>query len=171
MKTVFITFLLPFFILVACRKEDAESLLKSSIAKAHQGKFDEALVEMGKVVKLDPTPEHYVVMGDIYSAKHFFQAAIECYSKAIVLDSTYADAYYKKAVDCMNVTVSQECLDTINKCISLDSSTARNYSIRAGIKSELGDLEGACTDGQKAIQLGDLTLKKQIEAICKNVNN
>ncbi len=95
----------------------------------------------------------YFEEGMAKSKRKKYKEAMKCFTKAIELDSNYADAYLERG-DCeYQLFYNVNSLQDYNKGIELDSSSPVAYSGRGIIKLSFNDYSGALQDFSKAIEL------------------
>lgn len=92
-------------------------------------------------------------MGTIYIEKKDFEAALEELNLSIQLDSTYADAYYNRAIAELNLLKIDSAIIDLNKTITLNPSHQMAYVNRGNLKALRGDTLGALSDFDKAIDI------------------
>jgi tetratricopeptide (TPR) repeat protein len=103
-----------------------------------------------------------------------WDAALECYNKAIDLNIHFVDAYYRRASNRMLQLVTDPdmvaaALRDCNSAIALDPSFAPAYMRRGFIYVHLQKHEKACEDLKKAKKLNDaLAIDKYIKSMCGN---
>lgn len=78
---------------------------------------------------------------------------VEYYTKAIELDSKYANAYSNRGGAFANLGESQKAIDDCTKAIELDPKFANTFSNRGGVYVILGEYQKAMDDCTKAIEL------------------
>ena len=81
------------------------------------------------------------------------QKAIELYSKAIELNSFFAEAYNNRGLLKKKINDQEGALQDYNKAIDLAPNDADIYKNRGYLRSEMNDQEGALQDYNKALEL------------------
>jgi protein O-mannosyl-transferase len=92
-------------------------------------------------------------MGTIYIDEKNFAAAISELSISIQFDSTYADAYYNRAIAEINLSLKDSALADLDKTILLNPSYNMAYVNRGNLRAKEGDTTGAINDFDKAIEI------------------
>ncbi len=103
-------------------------------SKSYQEKFDDAY-ESTELLK-----------GDF--------GAIDDYTKAISIDSAYAEAYFNRAMSLYNLKEYALAIIDFNKAISVDNKLAKAFYYRGIVKGVLNEIGGACLDFIAAHKLG-----------------
>ena len=84
---------------VSAQNSKQDGTLNQWIVYAQRGDYDQALVELTKIIKTHPdSADAYYDRGTIYAQEGKFDEAINDCNKAIELRPDYADAYYNRAV-------------------------------------------------------------------------
>lgn len=92
-------------------------------------------------------------MGTIYIEKKNFEAAMTELSLSIQFDSTFADAYYNRAIAEMNLFQIDSAVIDLNKAIIINPSHQMAYVDRGNLEAERGDTIAAICDFDKAIDI------------------
>jgi tetratricopeptide (TPR) repeat protein len=154
--------------------EDEKAYGERGKAKLHQGDWTGAISDFSQAIELNPNDE------EIYSARGLAKDALKDYTgaatdlnKAIELDPKDAMAYFNRSF-VMDETsdFGNEILD-FDKVIRLDSLNKFGmnkyaYYRRGNAKHNLGDNEAACSDWNKASELGESNAYADIVIYCKN---
>ncbi len=84
---------------VSAQNSKQDGTLNQWIVYAQRGDYDQAIVELTKIIKTHPdSADAYYDRGTIYAQEGKFDEAINDCNKAIELRPDYADAYYNRAV-------------------------------------------------------------------------
>jgi tetratricopeptide (TPR) repeat protein len=93
--------------------------------------------------------------GNIYHKKPDHFMALQDYDSAISLNSGYSGAYYNRGVLYQyKIKDYKKALADYSKAISIDPNYIKAYHNRASLYSELGEIEKAAADMEKARELG-----------------
>jgi tetratricopeptide (TPR) repeat protein len=99
----------------------------------------------------------YKLRGDLKHEKGDFDGAIKDYSKAILLNPKYADAYIARAGSRPFESTAQ--ISDYSKAIGLNPNDALTFYYRANSKIGLKDYNGAIFDYSKALELEPKNIK------------
>lgn len=99
-------------------------------------------------------------------------SSIKDFNKAIDLNPSYAEAYYNRGMYYYHFNKYKEAIENYNKVIELNPKNEYAYLFRGYAKmffigGYLGKPGGACSDWQKAVELGDIAAKDLIDKYCK----
>ena len=83
------------------------------------------------------------------------KGAIVDYTKAIIIDPSYVEAYRKRGLAKEELKDFSGAIVDYTKAIEIDPNYATAYFNRGVSKFYLGDMIGACKDARKAQALGD----------------
>jgi|688.fasta_scaffold298204_3 tetratricopeptide (TPR) repeat protein len=158
---------LLFVNLITHAQTNIDSLILSGLQKAQNGNLDSALVDFNNSITIKPTSKGYFYRGGIHTSQKQFQKGIDDYSKAIQLDSNFAEAYAQRATNYMTYRKHYRGLRDINKAIKIEPNNGNLYYLRSAIKAILGDNIGACSDMKIAVKLGNKWGNKDLENACK----
>ncbi|MGD0709615.1 MAG: tetratricopeptide repeat protein [Bacteroidales bacterium] len=154
--------------------DDEKAYGERGKAKLHQSDWTGAISDLSKAIELNPKDEN------IYSFRGLAKDALKDYTgaktdlnKAIELNPKDAMAYFNRSF-VMDETsdYSNEILD-FDKVIRLDSLNKFGmnkyaYYLRGNAKHKLGNNEAACSDWNKAGELGESNAYANIILYCKN---
>ena len=102
------------------------------------------------------TPEHpfgHEGLGASKMDNKDYEGAIEEYSKAIKVDSTYYNAYYNRALAEIQLKHFDEAFSDLNKTIYLNSKKIEAYNDRGNLRLKMKDTTGALLDYNVSINL------------------
>lgn len=119
---------------------------------------ERAIEEIAYAIKLNPNvSDYYFVRGHINEDCVGFEEAFADYNKAIELDSLNVGAYLGRAHmwgELGYFDYEKRCLADYNKAIELNPYEGALYFNRGQLKESMGDMEGACKDWKRAVELG-----------------
>lgn len=149
--------------------QTSEEYLEKGIAKHKEQDYKGAIKEYDKAIKADNNNKFaYFNRGTCELALKEYSSAMADFSKTIEIDPQYTNAYYSRA----SVYVSQEkyvnSLPDLDKTIELDPSTPNALTLRGQIRAQTGNKEGACSDFNKAKEIGDKQADKYLSKFCGN---
>ncbi len=119
------------------------------------GDYNGAIEDYTVAINLDP--QFYIAMNNRGSAEYFLgdlNAALQDFDAAISVNETYIPAMNNKAGVITKQAGYTEAIDIFNKILTRDQDFARAYLNRGLVRELTGDLEGACADWNKALELG-----------------
>lgn len=97
-KTFGLVFILLFFASCTDSKEKIRRELNNGIRANYATKFDVAKAHFEKVISWDKNnKEAYLNLGRVYFNMKEYSKSMESYNKAIIIDSTYGEAYRSRA--------------------------------------------------------------------------
>ncbi|MDH6100454.1 tetratricopeptide repeat protein [Anabaenopsis sp. FSS-46] len=119
-----------------------------------QGNLDLALFNFNQAITIDPNYAlAYILRGSVYRNQQNWDLALADYNKAIELDPNNALAYTGRG----NLYADQEKWDLVladfNQAITIDPNYAGAYIMRGNIYRDLGDINKARENLQRAAQL------------------
>jgi tetratricopeptide (TPR) repeat protein len=159
MKKIVLFLLLSVILICSCRQRN--------ISKVHRAKQEAKSLD--KVIKSDTNNiEAYVLRASARYISKDFQGAIADYTWVIERKPDSAIYYTKRAMVKM-FSPSQNYQGAIidfTKAIEIKPNDTTNYYYRALCK-RIKDIEGACIDYEKAMALGSITAKFEVETFCK----
>jgi tetratricopeptide (TPR) repeat protein len=184
----------------------AEAYYVRSFIHRYLGEYKEGLLDMEHFIKLNKrNPEAYLELASIrkevyqynYTGGELQYAESDDIDKetlfksindvdlAILIDSTYAKAYYYKGgwleymgrcseklgIKNQKSSIFREAIQLYTKAIKLDSLNGSIFYNRANLKLELKDTIGAVCDFKKAVTLKDQNSKSIIDNLCHKIKN
>ena len=129
---------------------DRYTLVWRGSAHNHLGQFDEAVNDFTEASRLSPNDSdaYRLRAWANFSLKKYEQAAAD-YSKVIELDPSKPANYYDRACALAKAEKSADALRDLDTAIAMAPSqpqTGRMLRLRASVRSEIGDNEGALAD-------------------------
>lgn len=82
-----------------------------------------------------------------------YKLAIDDFSKAIKLDSSFVDGYAGRSFSYLKMGNYQNAMKDANRMVELDSDNYESYYLRSGVCVEIRDYQNALKDCTKAIEL------------------
>ncbi len=139
---------------VIVRNYSARAVFKKGYWYAKEGKYDEAIAEFSKAIKIKPNlASAYINRGSAYRQEGNFYQAVLDFSEAIKIFPNYVRAYYCRG----NVYSTKENYDLAiadyNKAIELNRNVADIYFGRAYAYYKKGNYDQAISDCIRAIEL------------------
>lgn len=145
----------------------AAYLRRGELLNAEQA-YQEALQDYMQVLYLEP--KNYFAMlgiGLSYMGMQQYNMANDWFTNAIKIDAQNAYGYIKRAEARFYTGSTQAALSDIEQAILLDPKFAEAYYWRGAIKISSNKKKEACTDLQKALQLGFWDAQKLLNDFCK----
>jgi protein O-mannosyl-transferase len=95
---------------------------------------------------------HYC-LGTLYIEKQNYKNAYQELNLSIQFDSTYANAFYNRAISEMKLYDIDAAMSDFNRAINLNPEYQMAYVDRGNLKAEKGDTTGAISDFNEAIRI------------------
>ena len=132
--------------------------------------YDKAITLIKQILSQDDSVvAAHNLLGIAYGEKKDFSNAIECFSKASILDPSHPGYPYNRARARYIQKDYSNALDDCDTAIKLDSENYSYYLLRGAIKRHLDDNKGALEDYTKVIELKpDESLAYYYRALVKN---
>lgn len=116
-------------------------------------KYNEAIENYNKSLNIEPTKETYVFKAYAEEELGNSAQAIECYDKAIHLDSNYDIAYNRKGQLLCYMGIIDDAKQACSKAVSINSNYADAYYNLSVICAKLGDFSTAINYLKTAISI------------------
>lgn len=145
--------------------------VSSLVNSYHEKKEDDkAASTLNKAIETVPKAEFYAMRGQFYRLKlKVIEKAIQDYSKAVELDSKKVEYYQELSNSYVEIKNYQSALDTLNKAIDANPTSALAYYQRANLyRLYLKNFAQAIADYQKGIEVApnsDLYKKLNVDAL------
>ena len=147
---------------------NAATYYNRGLEKCKLGRYEEAIKDLDKAIKLDPNyAEAYNDRGGAKAGLGRYEEAIKDLDKAIKLDSNYTEAYNNRGGARYMLGKYKKAIGDYDKAIKLDPNDAATYYNRGLAKAKLGKHEESIRDFDKAIEL-DPNLAALIEKLGQN---
>lgn len=146
----------------------AKAYTNRGIANTMTEKYNEAILDFDKAIKLDNKIVYaYYFKGVSYASSENYSDAINNYSLAIQLQPDFTLAYYMKALSYISQENYELALIDLNKVIELKSDYDQGYIMRGFAYYQTGKYENAIADWKKAKKLNKENSKSVDEKIKK----
>ncbi len=137
------------------------------IALAGSNQHDRAIQVYDGALKLHPDADGYYHKGNSLAALGNMQEAIAAYDAALKLKPDFGDVLNNKGNALASMGRFQEALPVFDQTIKVQPNAANCYFNRGMVKNSLGDKSGACTDWQKALEMGYSSAQQVIGQFCR----
>ena len=133
----------------------ASTYYNRGVAYKNEGRYDRAIADYTKAIKLDPKHAYaYHNRGIAYGDKGDYDHAIADYTQAIKLNPNYARAYYNRGIAYGEKGDYDRAIADYDTAIRLNPKYALAYNNRGYAYEHLGEFDKAAADTQKAKELG-----------------
>ena len=142
----------------------AEGFIQAAYVTRADGKYDELIGQLDKVIQLDPnSPRAYYDRGAVYSAKREFDLAIRNYGQSIELNPKSALAYRSRGLAYAAKGELNRAIEDFDWAIQLDPKNIYAYRNRGTAYREMRELDRAIKDFTDAIELDPKSLHAYFE--------
>lgn len=152
-----------------------ESLYDKADIESDLKEYEQSIIDFTTLIKRNPTyPQSYSGRGYAEMKLGQIELATDDYDKAAIIEGDghyqrakfriYIKDYHNAILD-LNIEIDQVKKIATKRGVqefNSDAYTQRGYS-----KSQINDIEGACIDLHKALQLGDENAQGYIDILCK----
>jgi tetratricopeptide (TPR) repeat protein len=114
------------------------------------GDWDEAVLRLQDVIRLDPEPEAYYHLGEAYRFKRDYNNAIQAYESALGVDAGFGAAYVGIARSRLAINPNANIMSFLDEAIRLDPNFGEAYLERANVKLRENNIAGALLDLSEA---------------------
>lgn len=116
------------------------------------GRNDDAIDDFNKMVEIDGSPYTYEVRGEVLSKLKRHQQAIADFSKMIEIAPDVPFGYYRRGNAKYELGQYEDAIADFDAYLQITDDVS-TYLLRSTAKEQLGDLEGAEEDFQRALTL------------------
>jgi curved DNA-binding protein CbpA len=152
------------------KNEQWVSFFRRAKCSAKLGMYQEAIDDLENAIKLNPKNDSlYFYRAEInaFILKHYFEA-IKDYDLIISRDPAFPDARYGRSLASLASGEYKNAINDLSYLIDSDSANGGKYFLWRGFsKLAAKDTAGACTDWNKALNMGIPGSGEQIEKYCK----
>jgi len=132
-------------------QSEAEILNIKGNDLGRQGKFDEAIIQYNKAIKIDPSySEPYYNRGKAKLNLKSYLSAIQDFDIAAKLDPKNSDIFNNRGIAKKKLGDNNGAISDYTKSISLNPQNYRVYYNRGIARFDNGDSFGACSDFKMA---------------------
>lgn len=97
----------------------------------------------------------YYYIGNFYRDKNNYQRALDAYNSALSARPDFAQAYLASAITLFDVGRYEAVINPVDKYLTFDANDDLAYAIKSRAEFELGMLEEARADNDKAIEINN----------------
>ena len=140
----------------------------------NKGKFNEVISNLNTSIKINPyfAAAYLARCGTKVNIQEYEEAITDC-EKAFQLNLQDSNNYIDKNALYSNLCGAKSAIGEnhsaildCNTAVILDSKNPTSFKNRGLAKDNLGDIRGACSDWQKASNLGDLEARDYVRKYC-----
>ena len=140
----------------------------------NKGKFNEVISNLNTSIKINPyfAAAYLARCGTKVNIQEYEEAITDC-EKAFQLNLQDSNNYIDKNALYSNLCGAKSAIGEnysaildCNTAVMLDSKNSTSFKNRGIAKDNLGDSRGACSDWQKASNLGDLEARDYVRKYC-----
>ena len=140
----------------------------------NKGKFNEVISNLNTSIKINPyfAAAYLARCGTKVNIQEYEEAITDC-EKAFQLNLKDSNNYIDKNALYSNFCGAKSAIGEnhsaildCNTAVILDSKNSTSFKNRGIAKDNLGDIRGACSDWQKASNLGDLEARDYVRKYC-----
>ena len=140
----------------------------------NKGKFNEVILNLNTSIKINPNfaAAYLARCGTKVNIQEYEEAITDC-EKAFQLNLQDSNNYIDKNALYSNLCGAKSAIGEnhsaildCNTAVILDSKNPTSFKNRGIAKDNLGDIRGACSDWQKASNLGDLEARDFVRKYC-----
>ena len=140
----------------------------------NKGKFNEVISNLNTSIKINPyfAAAYLARCGTKVNIQEYEEAITDC-EKAFQLNLQDSNNYIDKNALYSNLCGAKSAIGEnhsaildCNTAVILDSKNSTSFKNRGIAKDNLGDIRGACSDWQKASNLGDLEARDYVRKYC-----
>ena len=140
----------------------------------NKGKFNEVISNLNTSITINPyfAAAYLARCGTKVNIQEYEEAITDC-EKAFQLNLQDSNNYIDKNALYSNLCGAKSAIGEnhsaildCNTAVILDSKNSTSYKNRGIVKDNLGDIRGACSDWQKASNLGDLEARDYVRKFC-----
>ena len=140
----------------------------------NKGKFNEVISNLNTSIKINPyfAAAYLARCGTKVNIQEYEEAITDC-EKAFQLNLQDSNNYIDKNALYSNLCGAKSAIGEnhsaildCNTAVILDSKNSTSFKNRGIAKDNLGDISGACSDWQKASNLGDLEARDYVRKYC-----
>ena len=131
--------------------QDSETYLWRALAKHALGRNNDAIDDLNKMVEIDSSPHAFEMQGKTLSHMKEYRKGIAAFSKVIELNPDHPSCYIQRAIGKLNLRQYQEAINDLDQHLQIEPDDFYAYRLRGKINEDLGNLDAAKRDFQKAL--------------------
>lgn len=130
-------------------------LIKQAQEAKREGSEKRELMMLSKATEAENAYLAYFYLGNFYRDKRDYLKALDAYNSALSAKSDFAQAYLVSAITLFEARRYDSVINPIDKYLTFNPNDDLAYAIKSRAEFELGMLEEARTDNDKAILIND----------------
>ena len=130
-----------------------DALVDRAVVNRALGLYQPALHDVERALKLSENPWAYLLRGLILERLGEIKRAVDDYSRAVRLDSNFAEGYYRRGLLYARSGEYDKAFQDQNQVVELDGNHASAYTARGAARAALGDVRWALSDLDKGCAL------------------
>lgn len=135
--------------------ESVNPLVKQSQEYKRVGDEQMELSTLNKATNSDNAYLAYYYLGNFYRLKHDYQKAIDAYNSAASARPDFAQAFLASAIVLYDIGKFDSVINPIDMYLSLNPEDDLAYAVKSRAEFEMGMVENAKNDNDRAIQIND----------------
>jgi Tfp pilus assembly protein PilF len=133
--------------------ESAQEHIDAAAAHYAAGEYDQAVVELEKVIELEPdNAGAYTNLALSYFKSGDYERAAATWTEVIQFDPGESGPYYERGMSYFNLKKYEPAIDDLSRAIELDPANADAYRVRGKAHAFMGNYESAIADFTQAIE-------------------
>ena len=132
--------------------QDSETYLWRALAKRALGQNNDAIDDLDKMVEIDSSLHAFEMQAKVLFDMKEYRKAIEAFNKIIELDSSHPSCYIRRAIAKRALKQYQGTINDIDQHLQIEPDDVHAYRLRGKVNEELGNLDEAKGDFQKALR-------------------
>ena len=153
---------------ISIDNEYAEALNNRGSLYGMAGEFEKSIIDLTKAIQLDPSiPDGYFNRAIARDAIGDFQGAIEDFTKSLRFNPNDYLIFYLRANSYVAIGWNKKALTDFNMAINLNPNYVKAYVNRGIERYKLSDVEGACSDWNKAAEMGSSAATQMMKKYCR----
>lgn len=137
-------------------------------AHGASGKTEAAAMDFKKILETDPENHHGIFnLGIAYKDANMLNEAIETFSKLILLNPDFPNAYFERGFCYGKMGLFAQAFRDLDTSVQKQPEHGPSFFFRGRSFEAMGNLNAACLDWRKALELGTTDAQAYIDAKCQ----
>jgi tetratricopeptide (TPR) repeat protein len=134
--------------------ENVAAHLEAAAAYYANGEYDKAIIELEKVIELEPdNADAYTNLALSYFKNGDYENAVTTWTEVIKFNPAEAAPYYERGMSYFNLKKYEQAITDLTQAIDLDPTNADAYKVRGKSYAFMKNYEQAITDFTQTIKL------------------